>query len=412
LAGCAAAALVGCGGPQDPEFVTSVPWSYADRFLIVDTHTHSTFSDGRLSPTELFGLAKENGCDAVAITDHSDAGAVATAAYFDAIDTARRQVPGLIVFAGLEWNVPPYGGREHVIVVTAPRLERELTRFRAAFEGEQNDAVRGFAWLEQLRADPHEVIALYAHPSRKDASVGENRSDVLEWRRGGERLIGFEGAPGHQRAERVGSYKGPLKTVSGWDPVAAEVGGAWDQLLDEGLDIWAALAPSDFHNQKLDYPPCGFSRTHVQVAERSHAGILAALHAGTFWADHGKVLDALTVHAGAPGLLVPASPGESFSLGDAGAVTVTVSIEPGFGASGRTMIVDFIGNGRNGQPQLLESQRFETAAVVEARFADLVAGSDGSSAYFRVRVRVEGEDGRKLAAYSNPIRVYLDAPRR
>ncbi len=36
-----------------------------------DLHSHSTFSDGTLSPTELVKLAEEQGIQALALTDHN-----------------------------------------------------------------------------------------------------------------------------------------------------------------------------------------------------------------------------------------------------------------------------------------------------------------------------------------------------
>ncbi len=38
--------------------------------MIVDLHNHSTYSDGVLSPSALVQLAKEQGCDVFALTDH------------------------------------------------------------------------------------------------------------------------------------------------------------------------------------------------------------------------------------------------------------------------------------------------------------------------------------------------------
>ena len=95
----------------------------------------------------------------------------------------------------------------------------------------------------------------------------------MRWRLASQRMIGFEGAPGHQRSSTIGSYEKRFETVDRWDPVVANVGGVWDKLLDQGHDIWAALANSDFHNDKLDYSPCAFSRVHLQVPERSQRGI-------------------------------------------------------------------------------------------------------------------------------------------
>jgi len=37
----------------------------------IDLHTHSTASDGKLSPTELIDLAITRNLEAIAITDHN-----------------------------------------------------------------------------------------------------------------------------------------------------------------------------------------------------------------------------------------------------------------------------------------------------------------------------------------------------
>ena len=404
------ALLVACGDAEEPEFLTSVPWSFSDTYLLVDTHTHTTFSDGSLTPEELLALASKHGCDGIAITDHSDAEATASEAYFAAIDAARARFPRLITVAGLEWNIPPYGGREHLIVLTDPSVERELNEFRSRYEEDQTTAADGLMWLHRRQERPYDVLGLYAHPSRKDATAQENFDDMIRWRAANDVVIGFEGAPGHQRAEALGSYKGAIKTIHGWDPVVAEVGGVWDRLLDEGHDVWAASAPSDYHNDRLDYPPCAFSRTHVQVAERSQQGMLAGLKAGSFWADHGKLLASLDFHVTAADLIVPASPGESFYLANAGALTVTVGL--------RTVVddksslrVELIGNGRGGTAEILSSQQVSgPTATVEEVFSEFQTGADGRSIFFRVRIRQQDESGRELAAYSNPIRVFLNRP--
>ena len=44
-----------------------------------DCHNHSVFSDGLLRPSELVALAKNSGCDAVALTDHDNTGGLAEA---------------------------------------------------------------------------------------------------------------------------------------------------------------------------------------------------------------------------------------------------------------------------------------------------------------------------------------------
>lgn len=66
-----------------------------DRF---DLHTHSTASDGTLSPTELVATAVEKGVDQLALTDHDT-----TAGLDEALTAARAQGIGLI--PGIELSV-------------------------------------------------------------------------------------------------------------------------------------------------------------------------------------------------------------------------------------------------------------------------------------------------------------------
>src|SRR5438128_727982 len=97
----------GCSRSPEAEFVISVPWGLLGPTVVLDSHTHTVFSDGTLAPQALAAMAVSNGCTALAITDHGDLRATAaTPDYFAQIDAARRQFPDLILFAGLEWNIP------------------------------------------------------------------------------------------------------------------------------------------------------------------------------------------------------------------------------------------------------------------------------------------------------------------
>ena len=49
--------------------MASDPWS-------VDLHSHTLFSDGTLTPTELVRLARTNGVRALAVTDHDHIGGI------------------------------------------------------------------------------------------------------------------------------------------------------------------------------------------------------------------------------------------------------------------------------------------------------------------------------------------------
>jgi len=342
--------LAGCAQQQDAEVLTEIPWALISRPLVMDTHSHTRFSDGKYSVDEVVQLAINHGCDALAITDHSDLSeGAATAGYFSAINAARKKHPGFILFGGIEWNIPPYGGREHVTVLLDPMLEENLLgTFKQQFEQDDAEADQGLEWLAEKTAIADKAVLIYNHPARKDDDLNENVRDILSWRESNLQFIGFEGAPGHQRKIPTGSYRNHFQTRDRWDPVTAEIGGAWDQLLDLGHNVWAALAVSDFHNEKMDYSPCEFARIHIYPEDRTARGILAGLRAGSFWADHGHILEDLLFTLSAPGLSLPVTPGEVVRLRASQALQFTVLLQRGAGALESRLIVELIGNGRSG----------------------------------------------------------------
>ena len=225
-------------------------------------------------------------------------------------------------------------------MLAAPAHEKALIEFRQKHEsGDANSAMQ---WLGQQRQQPHDIVVLYNHPSRKDLDAQENLDDYARWTENNDVLIGFEGGPGHQRGSPRGDYFEKLQTVDGWDPIAATVGGGWDQLLDAGMNPWAALASSDFHSGSGDFAPCEFSRTHVLVPEISENGILMGLRAGAFWAQMGPFLDQLDFSVTSPGLIVPAVPGESFQLGSVRTLNIHVALQRHERAAEQTITVSLI----------------------------------------------------------------------
>lgn len=397
----------GCDGWSQAKVLREVPWSATGEWLIIDTHTHTRFSDGKRSVDELVKRTIVNGCNALAITDHGDLSAdAATTAYFEAIRNARERYPRLILVAGIEWNIPPYGQREHVTVLVDP--EPVLSKFKQQFEMSDATSKAALEWLaEQVKKKDGEAVLIYNHPSRKDANIEENAADLVHWRDVNDLFIGFEGAPGHQKANPPGLYK-YLQTQDRWDPVVAEVGGVWDAFLDWGQDIWAALAVSDFHKLGWDYWPCEFARTHIQVPERSTRGVLQALRAGSFWADHGQVLADFGVFLSAPGLPASAKPGEVVRVRPHQTVQITIVMQRDRGSRDEPLEVELIGNGRTGKPEVLSAQIVpSTESIVSWSFDELQPGADGKSCYFRVRVRRSVPNGPDLLAYSNSIRVVI-----
>jgi hypothetical protein len=400
----------GCSRSPEAEFVTSVPWGLLGHDVVLDSHTHTLFSDGALAPQALAAMAVSNGCTALAITDHSDLRATAaTPDYFAQIEAARRQFPDLILFAGLEWNVPPYRGREHVNVLLEPSLERTvLPEFKARFEGESASADDGLRWLAQQVKDRDHVALIYNHPSRLDLDPEENDRDYIAWHEVGGLFIGFEGGPGHQKAASRGDYRGRFRTEARWDPVVAQVGGTWDRLLDAGYSVWGALAVSDYHNGNFDYPPCAFARTHLRVPQRDHRGVLFALRAGSFWADHGGMLNDFDFVLLNRDLLVPVTAGEVIRATSSAKVTLRVKIRRGPAAQGLPVTIELIGNGMVGKPERVASRELLAAEdTFDWEPGTLVAGNDKKSAYFRARAIVQKSPDGVLMATSNPIRILL-----
>ena len=400
-----------CDYWQQNSYVTEIPWALTGQWVIADLHTHTLFSDGSYSVASLANKAVEEGCDVLAITDHSDLGLnAASSEYFQAITKARQIHPELILFGGLEWNIPSYQGREHITILINPSLERPLLgEFKQRFEPSSANDHEALSWLTSHLPTENDAVLFYNHPSRKDADVKENLYDYINWSRGNTLFAGFEGGPGHQKTRPIGAYNQALKTVDRWDPVVGKIGGVWDTLLDRGANIWASVASSDFHNDTLDYPPCQFSRIHLQVPERTHRGVLKALRSGSFWAGHGNVLDSLSVLLAVEGIDLPLSPGEAAKIKPRDSIQIAVAIARNRGKEATPLIIEIIGNGKNGKPELLGSTTIQAnEQTAKWNFSNLQAGGDGKSVYFRIRVRKPVKDGPDLMSYSNPIRLYLN----
>ena len=306
-------------------------------WIKVDTHTHTKFSDGSKTVGEIAKKAYEYGCNAIAITDHGDHNLkkVASDVYFNDINVAGNQFPLLTIIPGLEWNIPPMNGREHVTVLLpkSDNLPRNLSAFRDRYDHYRQLDTKflspqgAFEWLNKYGITGQDkAVVIYNHPSRKDYQTMENEHDIAYWRNFSKLVVGFSGAPGHQkkRGDNNGSYETRLKTVNGWDPAVEKIGGEWDLLLQKGYKVWAARAASDFHNTNMDYWPCQFSTTHLFAKSNSHNDVLAAFHSGAYWAQHGKFIDQVdfSVQTNKENL----SPGQSAVINNMNNVKINLSL--------------------------------------------------------------------------------------
>jgi hypothetical protein len=419
LLGCALI-LGGCGQrePPKPRFIRLVKWHGKGVWLKADLHIHTKFSDGTHTVDEVVRKGKQFGCHVLAITDHADRNRLAaTREYFEAIEAARRQYPDMILFAGLEWNVPPWGGDEHATLLIDPELDEwnVLSRFKDQFDDADRSphppelAEEALRWLEvnavSRRAKP---VVIYEHPGRKRERSRDVARDIIGWRKINDMVIGMAGAPGHQRAKIIGSFRYKEKTVDRWDPAVARIGDAWDEMLAAGLDVWAAHAPSDFHNNDPtdlhDYWPGEFSETWLHAPENSPAGVLQALRAGTFFAAHGHIVREAELTAEAPGLPRAAGVGEVIELLPGTPVVVKLHcVVPPKDWRGRVnhlAEVELIGITRN-SARSLDSVFVDDTG--EVRFETLEVPPGGI--VLRARGRRIMPSGTNLLFYTNSIRI-------
>ncbi|MCP3979210.1 MAG: CehA/McbA family metallohydrolase [bacterium] len=398
-------------------FVRRIGWIGQGQWLRADLHTHTKFSDGTFPAKVVVRSAVAQGCDALAITDHADYKLdAATPEYFAEIERLRGENPELVLFAGLEWNVPPHWKEEHATVLVAPHREHLLTEFKRRFDDlskvtrDPELADAALRWLERQTAiDAGKPVVFYNHPSRRREDVLSIVDEIQRLHTTSEILTGFSGAPGHQKTRQTGLYRWFVRPIDRWDPAAAEVGGAWDILLGRGYDVWAARAPSDFHHgarskPAKDYWPCEFSETWIYVPERSAEGVLRALHAGSFFGVHGKIAREVELTVNAAGLDRPAHSGEVIEARIGSSVTVELRVEipeaDWEGAENRLNRVELIRVTDDGAEVVLAQT---PAAQGPALRQELEVPPGGM--VLRARGRRMNVGGDDFLFYTNPVRV-------
>ena len=110
------------------------------RWLLVQLHTHSTASDGSLSPPEVVALYKDRGYNAVALTDHD-------------VVSAFKSPPGIIVLNGIERTVRDVYGQYHRVEISAGR-----ERFKIVAHPAYNTPMTAEAFTRRMQdADAFEI---------------------------------------------------------------------------------------------------------------------------------------------------------------------------------------------------------------------------------------------------------------
>ena len=340
-------------------------------WLAGDHHIHTQYSpDGLYRVVDQVQHASAYGLDWMVVTDHGGAvhARIGVELVNPDIRAARRDFPDMLVFQGLEWNIP---AAEHGTVFVHPGRDEVafLKQFENAYDGSvrgasdntpQNEqlALAGLAFLRDGVAARRvrDALMLANHPARQGV---DSPHEIRAWRDTAPRIaVGMEGAPGHQAAG-IPAPAGPgagrgyydntpnparafagyppesYRTFGGFDWMTSTVGGLWDSLLAEGRPWWIS-ANSDSHRNYLDttdrgpgsdfavagryedpvyrgtpdteagdFWPGYYSRTHVGATGPSYAAVMEGIRAGRMWVDHGGLLDGLDVRLRAGGQEVP-----------------------------------------------------------------------------------------------------------
>src|SRR5262249_47002939 len=228
----------------------------------------------------------------------------------------------------------PGKGSEHATVLFPSDRESAevLGRFKTKFDDQRrNDppadsAEAGLASL--MRTDGKLApVVFFNHPSRIPDSPSTPKLTFETLKAAAPSiLIGIEGGPGHQREAPLGAYPdGTL--IDRWDPLVAQIGGAWDRWLGRGLNVWGAIASSDFHNEGRDFWPCEFASTWVYAPDRTIDGVIRAMRAGSFFAEHGHIVSNVMLEVSLGGLRRPARAGETISASAGAKATVSVRLD-------------------------------------------------------------------------------------
>ena len=209
------------------------------------------------------------------------------------------------------------------------------------------------------------------------------------------------GAAGHENKVQIGSYEAQVLPMDRWDPIVASVGGTWDKLLAEGHKIWGAIASSDYHNDKMNYGPCEFSRIHVDAPTKDYSGLISGIKAGSFWADHGKLLRdyQFTVASKDDGYLV--YPGGTIKLmGNKRILSVDITAKRSESYKNDFLRFDLITNCSNDEV-LVRSTLLPPEESSVSLLLPIV--EQQGTCFVRSRIVRESLEEHKLSAYSNPI---------
>ncbi|MEU8124682.1 phosphoesterase [Spirillospora sp. NPDC049024] len=313
------------------------PGSGGRRWLAGDHHVHSEFSVGydnsTAPPTPILGgdaiyplavnasNARRFGLAWMVSTDHGGPlhSKLDAEQRYPSLLKARRAVPGVLQFYGMEFDTPAADHSSLIIPKVASerdilfRLESQFAK-RDPFPADPSfdTEAKMLEALRVMRQLPHKPVLFANHPARSATGLGvygqDTPAEFRKWHDTAPEIVrGFEGAPGHQAGSlnRDGSIdpggaRGGYSnhpTMGGFDQMTARLGGLWDALLGEGRRWWIT-STSDSHvhytDGGSDFWPGEYSKTYVH-ARRDYGDVLDGLRNGRIFVTIGDLIDLLEV---------------------------------------------------------------------------------------------------------------------
>ncbi|MFL6588139.1 MAG: hypothetical protein ACJ8GV_14820 [Luteimonas sp.] len=329
-----------------------------------DHHVHSEWSvdwdtstspptpirggDSPYSRTRNAEEARRHGLVWMVHTDHGgpNHSAVTHESAWPALQQARTDVPDVLQFHGMEFDVP---AGEHASLIMAPGahentrlvdLERRFSR-REVDDDARDTPEAMLAALRHMQAQQPQPLMFVNHPARTATGIGVwgkvDPQELRNWQDAApDVLVGMEGAPGHQADRRHrGLYRNDAaKTWGGFDQMTAQLGGVWDTLLAEGRRFWITSTSDSHRNIDMggaDFWPGQYSKTYV-LARHDSADIFDGLRNGRLFAVTGDLIDTLDLQVEAEGA-APATMGGTLQATAGAQLTVRVSVTVPDGAN-------------------------------------------------------------------------------
>ncbi|WP_310496144.1 phosphoesterase [Sandarakinorhabdus sp.] len=313
------------------------------QWLPGDHHIHSEFSadynadpaspqtapipllgkDGRYAIVKNAQMARQFGLRWMVSTDHGgpNHSKLNYEQAWPEVERARRSVPEMLIFYGMEFDTP--AGDHSSLIIPFTGAEREQLRaiefgFSKKEPWPRDDARdtegRMIDALKLMRDQKIPPVLIANHPSRSATAPSAwglyTPVEFRNWNDTAPRVaIGMEGAPGHQAGAirpdgspdptgNRGGY-GRAPTLGGFDQMTATLGGFWDSMLAEGRR-WFTTATSDSHSNWRDggndFWPGEYSKTYVQ-ARPQHSDIIDGLRTGRIFVTTGDLVSEVEVIA-------------------------------------------------------------------------------------------------------------------